>query len=66
MLGHDPGATPAVEERRMEAGVGLLELEMDGLTIGSADRFDIIIEEAVGIEAVKLDQGLAGLKSKQT
>ena len=58
VLGHDPGAAPAVEEVGVEAGVGLLQLELDRVLIYRRHRVDVIQKESMVVEAVILLQGL--------
>ena len=42
VLGHDPGAAPAVEEGGVEAGVGLIEFKRHRVIIGRRDRLHIL------------------------
>ena len=58
VLGHDPGAAPAVEEGGVEAGVGLVQLELDRVIILSSHRGDVIHKEVMAVHLAMLHQGL--------
>ena len=61
VLGHHPHRVPAHREQGMEARVGLLELEDDGLRIGRRDVGDIHLHRRAPAQAVGLQVRLDGV-----
>src|SRR5690606_14247729 len=55
MLGHDPDGVAAPREQCMEAGVGLLPLEMHRMRVGRRDALDIEPEQRAPAHAGILD-----------
>ena len=61
VLGHHPHGVPAHREQGVEARVGLLELEDDGLRIGRRDIGDVHLHRRAPAQAVGLHVRLDGV-----